>query len=116
MTRRASPGGAGGARGARSGRGRPASARERLAQARIRWQGIRPDLSYACTGLILCIVVYLTTSVFLHAAYIRYFWFVLGLSTAASHLVASEEGSHLATLVRRVYGLAGRADGRVAIG
>ena len=75
-----------------------------------------PDLSYACTGLLLCLVVYLTTSVFLHAAYIRYFWFVLGLSAAASHLVAGEESSQIATLVRRVYGLAGRPERRTPIG
>ena len=87
-----------------------------LARARQRWQGLRPDLSYTCTGLLLCLVVYLTTSAFLHAAYIRYFWFVLGLSAAASHLVASEESSHLATLVRRVYGLAGGAERRTATG
>ena len=87
-----------------------------LARARRRWQGLRPDLSYACTGLLLCLVVYMTTSVFLHAAYIRYFWFVLGLSAAASHLVAAEEGSQIATLVRRVYGLAGRPERRTSIG
>jgi putative inorganic carbon (HCO3(-)) transporter len=73
-----------------------------LDAARRRWQGLRPDLAHVATGLLLCIVVYLTTSVFLHAAYIRYFWFVLGLSAAASHLVAGEERSDLATLVRRV--------------
>jgi hypothetical protein len=75
-----------------------------LAAARRRWTGLRPDLAHMATGLLLCIVVYLTTSVFLHAAYIRYFWFVLGLAGAASHLVAAEERSDLATLARRVYG------------
>jgi len=87
-----------------------------LVVARRRWLGLRPDLGHACTGLLLCIVVYLTTSVFLHAAYIRYFWFVLGLSAAASHLVAGEEQSEIATLVRRVYGLAARPDQRSQIG
>jgi len=72
--------------------------------ARRRWAGLRPDLAHVAAGLQLCIVVYLTTSVFLHAAYIRYFWFVLGLAAAAGHLVAPEERSELATLVRRVYG------------
>src|SRR4029434_1208703 len=86
-----------------------------LVAARRRWQGLRPDLAHACTGLLLCIVVYLTTSVFLHAAYIRYFWFVLGLSAAASHLVAGEEKSEIATLVRRVYGLATRQEQRTPI-
>ena len=86
-----------------------------LAAARRRWQGLRPDLAYACTGLLLCLVVYMTTSVFLHAAYIRYFWFVLGLSAAASHIVVGEENSQLATLVRRVYGLARRPEPRTAV-
>lgn len=80
-----------------------------LNAARQRWKGLRPDLAHAATGLLLCIVVYLTTSVFLHAAYIRYFWFVLGVSAGASHLVAGEERSELATLVRRVHGLASEA-------
>jgi O-antigen ligase len=35
-------------------------------------------------GLELAVIISLTTSLFLHAAYIRYFWILLGLSAAAS--------------------------------
>jgi hypothetical protein len=71
-----------------------------LARARRRWGGLRPDLAHTATALILVLVVYLTTSLFLHAAYVRYFWFMLGLAGAVSCLVAPEERSGLATLVR----------------
>lgn len=71
-----------------------------LARARRRWRGLRPDLAHTATALILVLVVYLSTSIFLHAAYVRYFWFMLGLAGAVSCLVAPEERSGLATLVR----------------
>lgn len=52
-------------------------ARRRLeAQDRVLW-------SIAC-GLEIALVVSLATSLFLHAAYIRYFWVLLGLAASAS--------------------------------
>jgi len=36
-------------------------------------------------GLELALIVYLTTSLFLHAAYVRYFWLLLGLCVVAAY-------------------------------
>ena len=71
-----------------------------LARTRRRWRSLRPDLADIAAALSMVLVVYLTTSIFLHASYVRYFWFVLGLASAAGCLVAPEERSGLATLVR----------------
>jgi len=46
-------------------------------------QNDRELWAIAC-GLELALVISLTTSLFLHAAYVRYFWMLIGLATAAS--------------------------------
>jgi putative inorganic carbon (HCO3(-)) transporter len=45
-----------------------------LREVKKRWQEKRPDIAYVATGFALAIIVYLTTGVFLHDAYLRYFW------------------------------------------
>lgn len=53
-----------------------------LERARRRFESTdRPLWALAC-GLELALVISLTTSLFLHAAYIRYFWILIGLSVA----------------------------------
>lgn len=54
-----------------------------LASMRARFRLLRPDISYTAASFMLSIVAYLATAVFLHLAYIRYFWFLLALSGAA---------------------------------
>ncbi len=53
-----------------------------LAAVRRRLAASRPDLAALATGYAMAIVVYLTTGLFLHFAYIRYFWLFAGLAAA----------------------------------
>jgi O-antigen ligase len=62
-----------------------------LLRARRRWWARRPDLALLATGLLLALVAYLATSLFLHASYIRYLWLLLGLAGAAGCITAPEE-------------------------
>lgn len=41
---------------------------------------------YIITGILLGIVAYLLTAIFLHLSYVRYFWFLLALAGAAIHI------------------------------
>ena len=66
-----------------------------LASARRRLRADRPDLASLSTGYAMAVVVYLTTGLFLHFAYIRYFWLIAGLAAAAG-VVAREEQATLA--------------------
>lgn len=43
-----------------------------------------PQMAYLVTGFFLMIVVYLTTGIFAHFSFIRYFWTMMALSTAAA--------------------------------
>lgn len=53
-----------------------------LATVRRRAQGIRDDVAGLATGFALAFVTYLTTGIFLHFAYIRYFWMLAALAAA----------------------------------
>ncbi len=55
-----------------------------LDRARRRFASTDRGLWGVVCGLELAIVISLTTSLFLHAAYIRYFWMLIGLAAAAS--------------------------------
>ncbi len=57
-----------------------------LERARRRFVATDRVLWGLVCGLELAMVISLTTSLFLHAAYIRYFWILIGLATAASTL------------------------------
>lgn len=59
----------------------------------------RPLWGIVC-GLELALVVSLTTSLFLHAAYIRYFWVLIGVSIAAS---VRQRPPVLVTLLARMF-------------
>ena len=41
-------------------------------------------------GLEAALIAYLANSIFLHLAYIRYFWLLMGLAGAASYLAREE--------------------------
>ncbi len=51
------------------------------------------DIYYTMTGLMLAIIVYLTTAVFLHLSYVRYYWILIALSSAAVEIY----GRHTST-------------------
>jgi O-antigen ligase len=60
-----------------------------LAKTRKRWGQSRPDMANLVTGFILSIVAYLATGVFLHFAFIRFFWLIMALAGAASYIAAN---------------------------
>ena len=62
-----------------------------LNRARRRWRERRPDLRMMATGLEAALIVYLTNAIFLHFAYIRYFWLMMALAGAASYLAQTED-------------------------
>jgi O-antigen ligase len=71
-----------------------------LIRARQRWLHSRPDLANLCMGLALALVAHLATGMFLHASYIRYFWFLLAVASSAAHVIDNEKRVSPATLVR----------------
>ncbi len=50
-----------------------------------------------CTGMLLMLLLYLTTSLFLHLSFIRYFWLTIALADAIGYIVATDHERHLAT-------------------
>ncbi len=50
----------------------------------------RSDLALLAAGFLLAMVVYLGTGLFLHLSYVRYFWLMTALASAASSVVAGE--------------------------
>jgi O-antigen ligase len=61
-----------------------------LARARRRWLRERPELALMATGFLLALVAYLTTGLFLHLSYARYFWVMLALGGAAAFVAERE--------------------------
>lgn len=61
-----------------------------LARARKHALASRPDLAALCTGWALGLFTYMTTGIFLHFAYIRYFWLFAALAAAAARVVDKE--------------------------
>ena len=61
-----------------------------VARARRRSLGVRADLTRLTTGFAMAIIVYLTTGLFLHFAYIRYFWLMMALAAAAGRIAEQE--------------------------
>jgi len=62
-----------------------------LARARRAFARTRSDVSALATGFALAIVTYLTTGLFLHFAYIRYFWLLAALSAATGMLATVDD-------------------------
>jgi O-antigen ligase len=54
-----------------------------LQRARRRHAG-SPQLANLASGLFLAVISYMVTSIFLHMSYVRYFWLLIGVSSAAS--------------------------------
>jgi O-antigen ligase len=72
----------------------------RLEKARRRLERSDRQMWGIICGLELALIISLTTSLFLHAAYIRYFWMLIGLSAAAT---AHHGAPVLATLLERMF-------------
>jgi hypothetical protein len=56
-----------------------------LRRARERWARSDPERAHVATALLLTLLVFLTTSLFLHLAYARYFWMLMALAGAAAY-------------------------------
>jgi putative inorganic carbon (HCO3(-)) transporter len=61
-----------------------------LLRARRFWTDRDPDLSRLATAFLLSIVVYIGCGLFLHLAYERYFWFLLGIAGAGLEIMRQE--------------------------
>jgi len=62
-----------------------------LHRVRKRWVKKDPDLANMATGFFLAVITYLTTGIFLHFAFIRYFWLIMALASAAAYVAKQEE-------------------------
>lgn len=60
-----------------------------LMRARKKYRRSHPDVANMATALLLAIITYLTTGLFLHLAYIRFFWVIMALAGALVHLAES---------------------------
>jgi O-antigen ligase len=63
-----------------------------LIRGHKRWRLSRPDLANMNASFMFVIIMYMTTGLFLHMSYLRYFWMMLALANVASYLA-----SHVAT-------------------
>ena len=61
-----------------------------LWRVRRRWLHLRPELASWATGFGLAIMAYLTTAIFLHLSYQRYFWLLIALANAAIWILSRE--------------------------
>jgi Lipid A core - O-antigen ligase and related enzymes len=66
-----------------------------LARTRKRWADERPELANMATSLMLAIIAYLMSGLFMHLSYMRYFWFMLALGEASSYMGSAMEQSSL---------------------
>ncbi len=57
-----------------------------LAHRRKQWIQSRPEYANMAMGFFLSIIGYLTTGLFLHMSFMRYFWLMLALADAASYV------------------------------
>jgi putative inorganic carbon (HCO3(-)) transporter len=73
-----------------------------LARARRRCLARRPDLAALAGGFIVAVIAYMASAVFLHFAFIRYFWVLMALAAATSRIALAavpdrtEDEDHLA--------------------
>ncbi|MCI0395011.1 MAG: O-antigen ligase family protein [Chloroflexi bacterium] len=62
-----------------------------LWRTRKRWLEERPELANMATSCLLAILAYLATGIFLHLSYLRYFWLIIALGSAAILVARNEE-------------------------
>ena len=73
-----------------------------LAQARKYWLARNnTQLANLSTGFFLAIISYMTTGIFLHFAYIRYFWLIIALSVVVSGFKESDVAGELEAVDER---------------
>ena len=77
-----------------------------LAQTRRRWLAVDPNAGYLLAGLLVAIIAYMSTAVFLHLSYVRYYWVLLALSGAAVHIYGQSAENGGAIPARRQWDIA----------
>ncbi|MHC4081002.1 MAG: O-antigen ligase family protein [Planctomycetota bacterium] len=60
-----------------------------LLRARARWAHERPELAHIAAGYFAALVIFMTTGLSMHMAYIRFFYLVLGLAAAVTCIAAA---------------------------
>ncbi|MEW6404340.1 MAG: O-antigen ligase family protein, partial [Chloroflexota bacterium] len=60
-----------------------------LARVRKRYIRSHPELANMATGFMLTVIVYMTTGLFKHMAYVRFFWLMIALAGAASYVASA---------------------------
>jgi putative inorganic carbon (hco3(-)) transporter len=68
-----------------------------LARARNRWQISHPERSYLATAFFQALISYIVTGLFLHMAYMRFFYLMLALAVVASSFIAEDTVSEAKT-------------------
>jgi O-antigen ligase len=61
-----------------------------LARVRKRLLESHPELANMATAFMLAIITYMTTGIFLHFAYLRYFWLFMALAGATSYIANAQ--------------------------
>lgn len=57
-----------------------------LLRVRRAWKDSNPNVGYLLAGLIVAIIAYMSTAIFLHLSYVRYYWVILALAGAATQI------------------------------
>ncbi|MEM7119463.1 MAG: O-antigen ligase family protein [Chloroflexota bacterium] len=55
----------------------------KLFRLRMRWKYRNPQVVFLVSGIMLAILAYLSTAVFLHLSYVRYYWVIIAIGGAA---------------------------------
>lgn len=77
-----------------------------LLQVRRRWMSSRPEVGHILAGLMMAIIAYMSTAIFLHLSYVRYYWVILALAGAATQIYGAGIVPKTALATRRVPTLA----------
>jgi hypothetical protein len=72
-----------------------------LHRARRYWRGRRPDHELLAASLFFALLAYLTTALFLHLSYMRYFWVLLALANCVIWALAREQQAARKPTARR---------------
>jgi O-antigen ligase len=73
-----------------------------LLRARRKLRESQPELSRLASGVFLAVVAFALTSVFLHASFIRYQWFLLAVAGATGRVLLQQQGAAPGQAVRLV--------------
>lgn len=79
-----------------------------LTRVRKRWSREQPEIANMATAYMLALVTYLTTGIFLHFAFIRYFWLFVALAASVMYISERQEAAALKAAEKRKEALEAR--------